>query len=107
MQHVDFSYFNLSGHEIKVTDISGLPSAATPGYLVAVPDDTNQLNEVSAHLYESVQIADTMKIVWDENGVSREFKAKRDDLSIPSRLHSGKVRFTYLGDGKWRIRFTR
>ena len=104
MREVDFVWFNLSGHEIRVTDISGLPATATPGVLVAVPDDTNRLHEASATFWESIKVGESIKITWNESGASRQFEAKRADLSIPSRLNGGQVRFSYLGDGKWRIR---
>ena len=107
MPQVDFVYFNLSGHEITVTDLSGLPRNAQPGVLVAVQDDTNRLNEKSVTFSESVRITDAIKIVWDENGASRTFEARRADLGLPTLLDSGQIRLSYLGDGKWRVRFSR
>jgi hypothetical protein len=38
-------------------------------------------------------------------GVAHEIEFKRDKLGIPAKLTSGKIRFTYLGDDKWRIKF--
>ena len=102
---VDFVWFNVSGHEITVTGISGLPAFSTPSVLVPVPNDTNRLNEASATCWDSVKVGDSIKFVWSEGGVSRQFEAKRVELGIPSRLNGGQVRFTYIGEGKWRIRF--
>ena len=104
-QKVDFVYFNLSDHEIQVTDVRGLPRAATPGVLNPVPDDFDSLNEVSATFFESVRIGSTIQVVWQEGGSSRRFEATRKELSIPSRLNGGRLRFTYLGNGMWHIRF--
>jgi hypothetical protein len=70
VREVDFVYFNLSGHEIRVTNISGLPSNATPGVLMPVPDDTNRLNEKSMTFFERSRIADKITIFWQEDGVS-------------------------------------
>jgi hypothetical protein len=105
MREVDFVYFNLSTNEIRVTDVAGLPRDMTPGVLVPVADDTNRLNESSATCWESVSVGDAIKITWTESGTSRQFEAKRAELSIPARLDGGQVRFTYRGRGQWRIRF--
>lgn len=107
IRQVDFVWFNLSDHEIVVTGISGLPPTVAPGVLVTVSDDTNRLNRAGVTLFESVHVADAIKIVWEEGGLSREFETRRLDLSLPSRLDEGQIKFTYLGDGKWRVRFVR
>jgi hypothetical protein len=103
-RQVDFVFFNLSGREITVTDVSGLPSFATPGVLVPSSDDTNRLNEKSATSFESARIADQIRIHWTEGGRPRELDLKRGDLAVPAKLSSGRLCFTYLGDGKWRVR---
>ena len=66
-REVDFVWFNVSEHEIRVADVSGLPPAA---------------------------------------GVSRRYEVRRSDVSLLPRLDGGQVRFTYLGQGKWRVRFS-
>jgi hypothetical protein len=105
IRQVDFVWFNLSGREIRVTGISGLPGDVIPGVLIAVSDDTNRLNEASLTFFESIRAAETIKIVWDEGGATHSFEAKRVDLSVPVRLDGGQLRFSYLGADKWRIRF--
>jgi hypothetical protein len=103
---VDFAWFNVSEHEIMVTDVSGLPPEASPGVLVVVSDDTNRLNRACSTFSESVPIGETIRIAWDEAGASRRYEVRRSDLNLPPRLHGGQVRFTYLGQGKWRVRFS-
>ena len=102
-RQVDFVYFNLSGHEITVDDVSGLPVWATPGVLVPSSDDTNQLNEKSATGFETVRIADRIGIHWTEDGKLRQLELRRSDVAVPATLRGGRLCFTYLGDGKWRV----
>src|ERR1017187_2524023 len=99
-RQVDFVYFNLSGHEITVDDVSGLPVWATPGVLVPSSDDTNQLNEKSATGFETVRIADRIGIHWTEDGKLRQLELRRSDVAVPATLRGGRLCFTYLGDGK-------
>ena len=103
-QPVEFAFFNLSGHEIVVNDVAGLPPNATPGVLMPVLDDTNRLNEKCAVLYERVRVGDRIKIIWTEADKPRELELQRSELAVPARLKGGKLRFTYLGDGKWRVK---
>jgi hypothetical protein len=105
LSEVDFVYFNLSGHEITVTNISGLPPEATPGVLVPVPNDTSRLNEKSSTFFERVRVADQITIFWQEDGTSHEARLQRKDLGFPSKLSGGQVRFSYLSGGKWRVRY--
>ena len=102
-RQVDFVYFNLSGHEITVDGVSGLPAWAIPGMLVPVSDDTNRLNEASLTCWESVRIADQIIIRWTEANKPQEFRLQRDKQGVPARLSGGRLCFTYLGDGKWRV----
>ena len=103
-RQVDFVYFNLSGHEITVDDVSGLPGWASPGVLVPSTDDTNRLNEKSATCFESVRIADRISIRWTEGGKTQELRLQRAELGVPATLRGGRLCFTYLGDGKWRAK---
>jgi hypothetical protein len=73
--------------------------------LVVVSDDTNRLNRACSTFSESVPMGETIKIAWDEGGVSRRYEVRRSDVSLPPRLDGGQIRFTYLGQGKWRVRF--
>ena len=104
LRQVDFVYFNLSGHEITVTNIPGLPPSATPGVLMPAPDDTNRLNRAGSTFFESVRVEDQITVFWQEDGVLREVKLHRSELGLPARLRGGQIRFTYLGGGKWRVR---
>jgi hypothetical protein len=99
---VNFVYYNLSGHQIIVTDVTGLPAWASPGVLVPVSDDSNRLNEKSATSWEAVRIAEQLKIHWTEADQQRELLLKRSELGLPARLAGGRLCFTYLGNGKWR-----
>jgi hypothetical protein len=104
MNEVDFDYFNLSTNEIFVNSIVGLPLWVTPGVLI--PGHTeNQLPVKSSISFEPVKISPALKIIWREGGISHEAKFKRDDLGIPAKIKKGKVRFTYLGGDKWRIKY--
>jgi hypothetical protein len=102
-QNVAFEYFNLSTNRIKVVDVVGLPAEATPGVLI--PSQTEDGLSVKASVfYETVHIKSQIKIVWQEADTSHEFVLKRDDFGIPATLRSGKIRFTYLGGEKWRVK---
>jgi len=100
-RQVDFVYYNQSGHEITVDDVSGLPRWASPGVLVA-STDTNRPSEKSATCFESVRIADQISIHWTESGKTQELRLQRAELGVPATLRGGRLCFTYLGDGKWR-----
>lgn len=124
LPEVTFEYFNLSTNEIWVTDVVGLPPDATPGRLMPRRGE-NQL-EVSASVFnESVRIKREIRILWKDNGkqgwpgglkqvplqpptvppgTAHEAVFKREDLGIPSKLIHAKIRFTYLGQDKWRIK---
>jgi hypothetical protein len=103
-REVEFAWFNVSGHEIRVTGISGLPLVVTPGVLVPVSDDTNRLNESGLHFFETIRVEDPLKIIWQEGGASRQVQFTRSDAGLPPKLTGGQVRFTYVGDGSWRLR---
>jgi hypothetical protein len=104
MNEIDFVYFNLSPNEIVVDSITGLPLWASPGVLVPVHAE-DRLSEKSATSFdEPVDVSAMLKIVWQENGQTHQAELKRNDLGIPAKLKSGKVRFTYLGADKWRVK---
>jgi len=120
LPQVTFEYFNLSSNEVWVTDVIGLPPNATPGRLMPSRDESS-LNAHSATYFETVRIRPKIKILWKDGGaqgwpgglkpnelvppgVTHEAEFKRDDLGIPAKLSSGKIRFTYLGSEKWHIR---
>jgi hypothetical protein len=120
VSQVEFVYFNLSTNEIWVTGVIGLPADASPGRLRPVRSNTNRLEEASSTFLETIPVADQLKIEWKENGprgwpggvdppgsvpsgVSHGLVLKREDLKIPARMKSGKVRFTYFGDDKWTV----
>ena len=102
-KHVDFVFFNLSGMQIRVVNIDGLPPGVAAGYLVPVHDENNRLQESSTSFFDPILVADRLKIVWQEAGVLRELELTREELGLPSKLEDSKVRFTYQGNGKWRV----
>lgn len=104
MRQVVFTYYNLSGQEIRVVNIAGMPPNVTPGVLVPAHNEDNRLEEKSASFFEPIRIEDRIKIVWQENGSSHELELERENLDIPAKVSSGNVRFTYLGNGKWRVK---
>ncbi len=104
LTEVDFVYFNLSTNEIFVDSITGLPPWASPGVLVPVHAE-DQLSEKSMTSWDPVRVAAKLTIVWREGGKTHQVDLKRDDLGIPAKVKKGKVRFTYLGGDKWRVRY--
>jgi len=104
MSEITFVYFNLSPKEIVVDSIAGLPPWASPGVLVPVRAE-DQLSESRAtSLDGSIKVAPTLIIAWREGGVSHHAELKRDEVGIPAKIKKGKVRFTYLGGDKWRVK---
>lgn len=121
LPEVAFEYFNLSANEIWLTDITGLPPNAAPGRLI--PGKEEIPLEVKASVFsERVRMKDRITIKWKDNGkegwpgglkipgsippgVAHQAEFKRDDFGIPAKLSSGKIRFTYLGNEKWLVKF--
>lgn len=112
-RHVELSYFNLSNHEIWVTDVVGVPEDAPPGRLTPVPDE-ERLSENSSYYFQTVRIADKLRIVWREGGqqvsaadksASKGFlhavELTREQVGVPAKVKDGEVRLTYLGKGRW------
>jgi len=120
LPEVDFEWFNITTNQIWVVDAIGLPPDATPGRLM--PSPAEEPLHVKASVYsETVRIKDRIKVVWKEAGVQEwhgglkpgelvppgvlhEAEFDRAELGIPARLTHGKLRFTYLGGGKWRVK---
>jgi hypothetical protein len=103
MKEVDLVYFNLSTNEIVVDSIAGLPPWAPPGVLIPVHAE-DRPSEKSAASWDPVDVSTTLKITWREGGTSHQAELKRDELGIPAKIRKGKVRFTYLGGDKWRVK---
>ena len=101
---VDFDFFNLSTNEIFVVSIAGLPVWAAPGVLVTGHTE-DQLPDKSATSWDPVRIAPKLTIVWREDGKIHQAEFKRNDFGIPAKIKKGKVRFSYLGGDKWRVRY--
>jgi hypothetical protein len=118
---VEFTYFNLSSNEIWIIEIEGLPSDATPGRLTPSRDE-GRLSAAGSALPGGIRVPAKFKIVWKENGrrgwpgglenplsvppgITHEAEFYRDELGIPAKLTGGKVRFSYLGNDKWRVKF--
>jgi hypothetical protein len=69
-----------------------------------------------------MRVKDQTTIKWNDNGtngfhgdfeipgkilpgVAHQIEFKRDELGIPPKLTNEKIRLTYLGNDKWRIKF--
>ena len=121
LPEVEFVYFNLSTNEIWIERVIGLPAEASPGRMAPAKGE-DRPSEKSMTFFETVRVADKLKIVWKDNGrqgwpgggkagelsrpgVVHEAEFKRDDFKIPAKMKSGKVRFTFLGNDKWRITY--
>jgi hypothetical protein len=117
---VSFEWFNLSTNEIWVTAVIGFPKDASPGRLTPNRSE-NRLERSEIVISETVRIKDRITIMWKNNGAlgwlgglktpggvlpgtAHQVELKRDDLGIPAKLNSERIRFTYLGDDKWRVR---
>ena len=104
MKEVDLVYFNLGPNEIFVDSIEGLPSWAAPGYLVPAQAE-DPLSRTGATSFDNpVHVSATLKIFWREGGKLHKAEFKRDEVGIPETIKKGKVRFTYLGGDKWRVK---
>jgi len=81
----------------------------------------DQLETTVSVFSETVRIKDRITIMWRDNGnegwpgglkipgsippgVAHQVEFKREDLGLPSKMNAGKVRFTYLGNDKWRVK---
>jgi hypothetical protein len=121
LPNVEFEWFNLSTNEICIADVTGIPPQASCGRLM--PSHAEDRLESSASGFsETVKIKSEIKIKWNDNGtngfhnafddpgkplpgIAHQTEFKRDELGIPSKLTDGKIRFTYLGSDKWRVKF--
>jgi hypothetical protein len=101
---VVFLYFNLSPNEIVVDSIAGLPPWASPGVLVPVHAEDQLSTSGMSSTGETIRVPPTLTIVWREGGASHQAELKRDEVGIPAKIKKGKVRFTYLGGDKWRVK---
>ncbi len=119
LPQVTFEWFNLTTNQIWVIEVIGLPQEAQAGRLM--PSHAEDQLEVAASVFsETVRVKDRIRIEWKEagaqgwqgdpnlagfpQGVSHYAEFKRADLGIPAKLTHGKVRFTYLGGEKWRVK---
>jgi hypothetical protein len=118
---VHFDWYNLNTNEILITDISGLPAEVSPGRLM--PSHVENPLEVSeSTFFDTISIPSRFIIKWRDNGtngfhgdfelpgsiipgVEQSAELKRDELGLPSKLEKGRIRFTYLGNGNWRIKY--
>ena len=120
LPEVTFEWFNLSTNQIWVVEVVGLPPEAHAGRLMPSPAE-EQLRVAASTYSETVRIKDRIRIVSKDNGaqgwpgglksgelvppgVSHEAEFRRAELGIPARLTHGKLRFTYLGGDKWRVK---
>jgi hypothetical protein len=122
LPNVEFEWFNLSTNEICITDATGIPPEASAGLLTPSHAE-DSLESSTSHFSEIIKVKSEIKIKWNDNGtngfhgdfelpgkilpgVAHQIELKRDDLGIPSKLTNGKIRFTYLGNDKWRVKFS-
>jgi hypothetical protein len=122
LPEVNFEWFNLSTNEIWIVDVAGLPPEASPGRLMPSREE-NPIHLEGSEFNEVIHLKDTIGIKWKENGkegwpsgvqtspegspatgVMHEAVFKRADLGIPPKLDHAKLRFTYLGEDKWRVK---
>jgi hypothetical protein len=122
LPNVGFEWFNLSTNQIWITDVTGLPPEASPGRLMPSHAE-DQLESSESDFSETVKVKNQIKVQWKDNGkqgwpgglkngelipslgTTHEAEFNRDELGIPAKLKNGKVRFTYLGNDKWRVKF--
>jgi hypothetical protein len=120
-REVSFEWFNLSANQIWVTDAVGLPDQSWPGRLMPSHGE-NMLESSQSVFAEVIRISDRIVIKWKDNGtlgfsgyarsgspgdnppgIAHEATFKRDELGLPARTGNARIRFTYLGNDKWRI----
>ena len=99
---VVFEFVNLSTNRIHGEEVKGFPEEVAGGWLIPAKEENHPSGTVV--LSEIIHIEKQIKIVWHENKKLHEWELKRDDLGLPSKLTGGRVRFTYLGGEKWRIK---
>ena len=116
---VTFEWFNLSTNQIWITAAIGLPDEVSPGRLMPSRAE-DQLEASTSTFSEVVHVKDRITIKWKDNGkegwpggiktpggvppgVAHQVDFKRDDLGLPAKLENVQIRFTYLGNDKWRI----
>jgi YD repeat-containing protein len=124
LREVTFEWFNLSTNEIWITEAVGLPDQSWAGRLMPVHSE-GQLSVAGSVIMETVHIKDRIVIKWKDDGkqgwpgglkqvplqpptippgTAHEAVFKRANLGVPSKLTHAKLRFTYLGQAKWRIK---
>lgn len=117
---VSFEWFNLSTNQIWVAEVVGLPLEASCGRLMPSKDES-PLKVKESNFSETVEIPRKLTIVWKNPGtngfqplkppnlsppgVEHRLELKRDDFGIPAKITNGKIRFTYLGNEQWRVKF--
>jgi hypothetical protein len=118
--NVVFEWFNLSTNQVWVTGVAGIPDEASCGRMMPDPAE-DRLHVKASHFMEPVQVAREIKVTWKEDtvtawqgglkpgelvppGASHDAAFDRTELGIPSRLNSGTIRFTYLGNRAWKVR---
>jgi len=119
LPEVTLEWFNLGTNQIWVTEASGIPIGASPGRLMPSLSE-NQLDVSASSFSEIVHIEERIVIKWMDNGkqgwpggvnppgsvppgVAHEAEFSRDALGLPAKLEKNRIRFTYLGNDKWRI----
>jgi hypothetical protein len=101
-QEVVFEFVNLSTNKIRSEAVKGLPPVVVGGSLL--PSRDEERPDGTVVLFGPIKIPDQITMVWKENGAIRETQLKRSELGLPATLKNQKLRFAYLGNGKWRIK---
>jgi len=103
VHEVSFQYYNMGASEIRVLDIQGVSVAAAPGVLSVDHHEGSPLEGKCSTFFEKVYVGKKITVIWQEDNSSHEAELKRDELGLPAELKWGRVRFSYLGDGQWRV----
>jgi hypothetical protein len=101
-QQVVFEFVNLSTNKIRSEAVKGLPPVVAGGSLLPSGDEEHPDSTVV--LSGPIKIPDQITMVWKEGGVSREAQLKQSELGLSATLKNQRIRFAYLGNGKWRIK---
>lgn len=100
---VEFSFSNRSTNVLYVK-VAGLPATASPGVLA--PSSHGWERATSAYS-GAVRVKDEIKLEWSEAAKKHLIELKRKDLGLPENISRTAVHFTYLGEGRWKIKVVR
>lgn len=102
---VVFEFVNLSTNKIRSEAVRGFPPVVAGGSLLPAQDEGHP--DATVVLEGPLGVPEQITMVWKEGGVSRETQLKRSELGLPATLANQRIRFAYLGNGKWRIKLVK